>query len=30
VRIKMRNMITRAVFDKTFKAGEKFRSRIWN
>ncbi len=25
VRIKMRNMITRAVFDKTFKAGEKFR-----
>jgi len=24
VRIKMRNMITRAVFDKTFKAGEKF------
>ena len=25
VRIKMRNMLTRAVFDKTFKAGEKFR-----
>ena len=25
VRLKMRNMITRAVFDKTFKAGEKFR-----
>src|SRR2546430_17542458 len=25
VRIKMRNLITRAVFDKTFKAGEKFR-----
>jgi elongation factor P len=24
VRLKMRNMITRAVFDKTFKAGEKF------
>ena len=24
VRIKMRNMITQAVFDKTFKAGEKF------
>jgi elongation factor P len=24
VRIKMRNMLTRAVFDKTFKAGEKF------
>ena len=24
VRIKMRNMITRAVFDKTFKAGDKF------
>jgi len=24
VRIKMRNLITRAVFDKTFKAGEKF------
>ena len=24
VRVKMRNMITRAVFDKTFKAGEKF------
>ena len=25
VRLKMRNLITRAVFDKTFKAGEKFR-----
>ncbi len=25
VRVKMRNLITRAVFDKTFKAGEKFR-----
>jgi elongation factor P len=25
VRLKMRNMITRAVFDKTFKAGEKFK-----
>ena len=25
VRLKMRNMITRAVFDKTFKAGDKFR-----
>jgi elongation factor P len=24
VRIKMRNLFTRAVFDKTFKAGEKF------
>jgi elongation factor P len=24
VRIKMRNLLTRAVFDKTFKAGEKF------
>src|SRR6187402_1800327 len=24
VRVKMRNMITRAVFDRTFKAGEKF------
>jgi elongation factor P len=24
VRIKMRNMLTRAVFDRTFKAGEKF------
>jgi translation elongation factor P/translation initiation factor 5A len=24
VRIKMRNMITKAVFDKTFKAGDKF------
>src|SRR5258708_21158333 len=23
VRIKMRNLLTRAVFDKTFKAGEK-------
>ena len=25
VRIKMRNMLTQAVFDRTFKAGEKFR-----
>ena len=25
VRLKMRNLLTRAVFDKTFKAGEKFR-----
>ncbi|HOQ59953.1 MAG TPA: elongation factor P, partial [Vicinamibacterales bacterium] len=25
VRVKMRNLKTRAVFDKTFKAGEKFR-----
>lgn len=25
VRIKMRNLVTRAVFDKTFKAGEKFK-----
>ena len=25
VRIKMRNMITHAVFDRTFKAGEKFK-----
>ena len=25
VRLKMRNMLTRAVFDRTFKAGEKFR-----
>src|SRR3954468_22958007 len=24
-RIKMRNLLTRAVFDKTFKAGDKFR-----
>src|SRR5215211_1452604 len=24
VRVKMRNLLTRAVFDKTFKAGEKF------
>jgi len=24
VRLKMRNLLTRAVFDKTFKAGEKF------
>ena len=24
VRVKMRNLITRAVFDKTFKAGDKF------
>src|SRR5262247_3644698 len=24
VRIKMRNLLSRAVFDKTFKAGEKF------
>src|ERR671918_170235 len=25
VRLKMRNLLTGAVFDKTFKAGEKFR-----
>ena len=25
VRIKMRNMLTKAVFDKTFKAGDKFK-----
>src|SRR5215210_6018599 len=25
VRIKMRNLLTRAVFDKSFKAGDKFR-----
>ena len=25
VRLKMRNMLTRAVFDKTFKAGDKFK-----
>ena len=25
VRIKMRNMLTQAVFDRTFKAGEKFK-----
>jgi len=25
VRIKMRNMLTRAVFDRTFKAGDKFK-----
>ena len=25
VRVKIRNMITRAVFDKTFKAGERFK-----
>lgn len=25
VRLKMRNMLTRAVFDRTFKAGEKFK-----
>src|SRR6185295_20362447 len=24
VRLKMRNLLTRAVFDRTFKAGEKF------
>ncbi len=24
VRLKMRNLVTRAVFDKTFKAGDKF------
>src|SRR5437899_12990720 len=24
VRVKMRNLITRAVFDRTFKAGDKF------
>src|SRR5246127_2710913 len=25
VRLRMRNMLTRAVFDKTFKAGDKFK-----
>src|SRR3954470_10021991 len=25
VRLKMRNLLTRAVFDRTFKAGEKFK-----
>ena len=25
VRIKMRNLLTRAVFDRTFRAGDKFR-----
>src|SRR5215469_5809780 len=25
VRLKMRNLLTQAVFDKTFKAGEKFK-----
>src|SRR5205823_2809814 len=25
VRVKMRNLLTRAVFDRTFKAGEKFK-----
>src|ERR1700709_1821462 len=25
VRLKMRNLITQAVFDKTFKAGDKFK-----
>lgn len=25
IRLKMRNLLTRAVFDKTFKAGDKFR-----
>jgi elongation factor P len=25
IRVKMRNLLTRAVFDKTFKAGEKFK-----
>src|SRR5687768_8117463 len=25
VRLKLRNLLTRAVFDKTFKAGDKFR-----
>ena len=25
VRVKMRNLVTRAVFDKTFKAGDKFK-----
>jgi translation elongation factor P/translation initiation factor 5A len=28
VRIKMRNMLTQAVFDKTFKAGEIQRTRL--
>src|ERR671915_1374644 len=25
VRVKMRNLLTRAVFDRTFKAGDKFK-----
>ena len=29
VRLKMRNLLTRAVFDKTFKAGEKFSDPTW-
>jgi len=29
VRLKMRNLLTRAVFDKTFKAGDRFKSRTW-
>jgi len=29
VRLKMRNLITRAVFDKTFKAATASRSRTW-
>ena len=28
VRIKMRNLLTRAVFDKTFKAGDKFKEPV--
>jgi elongation factor P len=28
VRLKMRNLITRAVFDRTFKAGEKFKEPV--
>ena len=28
VRLKMRNLLTRAVFDKTFKASDKFKERI--
>ena len=30
VRLKMRNLLTRAVFDKTFKAGEKFKEMLGN
>ncbi|MGD0683058.1 MAG: hypothetical protein ABR990_13530 [Terracidiphilus sp.] len=31
VRLKMRNLLTQAVFDKTFKAGDKFKEpEIWS
>jgi len=29
VRIKMRNLLTRAVFDRTFKAGDKFQIAVF-